>query len=369
MNNIGLALSGGGVRALVFHLGVFKWLAERGLWKSLGVISSVSGGSLAIGAILSASGNKWPDAEEYLSTSMTLIRKNITGNSLKAHYLIRSVIQPWMIFRGRASIISKILSNTWNLKATFSELPGRPEIVINTTCYETGKNWRFSKQKMGDYFLGYRKSDAIKLSDAISASAAFPGLIGPLRLNLDKGEFELSPYYPVNIIEDIRCIRHVWLWDGGVYENLGIEYLYKSGKLQKNIDFLIVSDASAGLGIESRRWSWRIPFFLPSTRIAEIATDQIRALRARMIINFFQNNPRKGIYINIRNSVPHIFQAIGKRVPENWGKFQEDNVVDECYKNKTDIKKLSLNEFEKLLARGYEAAMATFEARYNNIAE
>jgi hypothetical protein len=31
---------------LVFHLGVFKFLAEQGYWDSLRVVSSVSGGSL-----------------------------------------------------------------------------------------------------------------------------------------------------------------------------------------------------------------------------------------------------------------------------------------------------------------------------------
>ena len=46
--NVGLALSGGGIRALVFHLGVFKCLAEIGYWERISIISSVSGGSLVV---------------------------------------------------------------------------------------------------------------------------------------------------------------------------------------------------------------------------------------------------------------------------------------------------------------------------------
>ncbi|UJF33947.1 patatin-like phospholipase family protein [Paenibacillus hexagrammi] len=46
---IGLALSGGGYRASLFHLGVMARLADDGLLNKVRVISSVSGGSI-IGA-------------------------------------------------------------------------------------------------------------------------------------------------------------------------------------------------------------------------------------------------------------------------------------------------------------------------------
>ena len=43
---IGLALSGGGFRASIFHLGVIRRLEELGIMKDVDVISSVSGGSI-----------------------------------------------------------------------------------------------------------------------------------------------------------------------------------------------------------------------------------------------------------------------------------------------------------------------------------
>ena len=49
---IALALSGGGIRAMVFHLGVMRHLAERGLLESVDKISTVSGGSLLVGLLL-----------------------------------------------------------------------------------------------------------------------------------------------------------------------------------------------------------------------------------------------------------------------------------------------------------------------------
>lgn len=39
---IGVALSGGGIRATIFHLGLFKWLAENELMENIKHISSVS---------------------------------------------------------------------------------------------------------------------------------------------------------------------------------------------------------------------------------------------------------------------------------------------------------------------------------------
>src|SRR5437763_5968466 len=43
---IGLALSGGGFRAAIFHLGVIRRLEELGIMKDVDAISSVSGGSI-----------------------------------------------------------------------------------------------------------------------------------------------------------------------------------------------------------------------------------------------------------------------------------------------------------------------------------
>ncbi len=51
LHNIGIALSGGGIRATVFHLGVLKWMAERGALEEIKRVSSVSGASLCVGMV------------------------------------------------------------------------------------------------------------------------------------------------------------------------------------------------------------------------------------------------------------------------------------------------------------------------------
>src|SRR5260221_8603019 len=54
---IGLALSGGGSRAIAFHLGCLKALNELGLLDRVNVISTISGGSV-IGAYYAYNPNK-----------------------------------------------------------------------------------------------------------------------------------------------------------------------------------------------------------------------------------------------------------------------------------------------------------------------
>src|SRR5258706_7140570 len=55
-DGIGLCLSGGGYRAMLFHAGALLRLNEAGLLSKLDRISSVSGGSIAAGALAAACG-------------------------------------------------------------------------------------------------------------------------------------------------------------------------------------------------------------------------------------------------------------------------------------------------------------------------
>jgi predicted acylesterase/phospholipase RssA len=46
MKKIGLALSGGGFRATLYHLGLIRFLRDAGLLQQVAHITSVSGGSI-----------------------------------------------------------------------------------------------------------------------------------------------------------------------------------------------------------------------------------------------------------------------------------------------------------------------------------
>lgn len=55
--SIGLALSGGGFRATLFHLGAIRRLHELGILPNVTTISSVSGGSILNGFLASRLAN------------------------------------------------------------------------------------------------------------------------------------------------------------------------------------------------------------------------------------------------------------------------------------------------------------------------
>ena len=59
VTKIGLALSGGGFRAAIFHAGILLRLADEGLLESISGLSTVSGGSLGVSLIMSKAGMCW----------------------------------------------------------------------------------------------------------------------------------------------------------------------------------------------------------------------------------------------------------------------------------------------------------------------
>ena len=79
---LGLALSGGGVRAAVFHLGVLRHLSMLGRLEEVTQISTVSGGSLIVGAIFSHADLKWPTSRQFLDKIYPELRKRLTAGDL-----------------------------------------------------------------------------------------------------------------------------------------------------------------------------------------------------------------------------------------------------------------------------------------------
>jgi NTE family protein len=63
---IALALSGGGFRATVFHLGVLARLAEAGLLENITHLSTVSGGSLCLGLVYALNDYQWPSSSDFI---------------------------------------------------------------------------------------------------------------------------------------------------------------------------------------------------------------------------------------------------------------------------------------------------------------
>lgn len=373
---IGLALSGGGFRATGFHLGVIARLAKEGHLEDVSFLSTVSGGSLCVGLLHALNGFRWPSSDAYLESVLPQARRVMTTVDLQRELLKRVLRAPWRILEARADRLSSALRDGWGIKATLGELPRAPRWMINATCYETGGNWRFERFRMGDYLYGYTyDTQGLPLSDALAASAGFPGLIGALPVDASRyrwfryAEQAAEPgaladpevhqgRKTESIVPDFQVVH---LWDGGVYDNHGLEGLHDFiDGWRKEVGFLIVSDG-AGKPVPER--------YRPGARalkriITGIMMNQVRSLRARAIIERFVNHGDRGGFLQIGNTCRHVFRQAGRiELIERFcsGCLSEEQArIAETMP--TVIRRLTGEEFERLFRHGFEVADYTLHA-------
>lgn len=364
--NIGMALSGGGYRATVFHLGVLDWFAQSSRLGDVKFVSTVSGGSICIGLIFAANDNKWPTDDEYHKKIVPQIRKWMTEVDLQRAITIRGLLNP---FSTRADDLAILMEKKFDMNGTLQHLPDEPRWIINATTYETGVLFRIEKRRMTDYKLGGVKNPRLKISEAVAASAGFPVGIGPLILEptdytwmeFENGVLEKPIPTP--------SYKKLHLWDGGLYDNLGVESLTDpGGGWRQGVDFLVVSDAS-GVFNDHEEYS---PGVEPLKRLLDVATSQVRAIRSRALVEYMNQHPGTGIYLQIDNTVEQIMaEALQSGIvkqPESHGVLS--NLLDTISVKKaatmgTHIHDLEPDEFELLFRQGFEVANATYSGYIN----
>jgi len=287
---IGLCLSGGGYRAMLFHVGAIWRLNDFGYLPKLERISSVSGGSITAGVL----GLHWPAL-------------NFDANGV-AQNLQQEFIEPILSFASRTVDVWAILAGIFGPgsignrvagayrrhlfgNATLQDLPDRPRFVINATSVQSGVLSRFSKPYFWDYRVGQIKSPAIELANAVAASSAFPPVLSPLVLDLDSALF--SPGTGTDL-ERAPYTSKLVLTDGGVYDNLGLETVWKE------YDTVLVSDAGGHMPAQPKPWrNW----LMHSVRVLGVIDNQVRSLRKRQVVDSYIKKERKGTYWGIRTNI------------------------------------------------------------------
>ena len=394
---IGLALSGGGFRATVFHLGVLARLAEERRLEDVTFLSTVSGGSVCAALVYANSGFEWPTSDHFRDEVVPRVRELLTTQDLQRGLVWRvltSVLQsPLSLLETRADDFSALLKEDWGITASLSELPENPRWMINAACYETGRNWRFEGFRMGDYVLGYTYDTDIPLGDAVAASAAVPGLVGPLvldtqprswfkykdRLSGVKEQMDPDSHMHRKTEETTPEYSKVHLWDGGIYDNLGLEGLHNFvDGWREGVDFLIASSASGRPQSKGyRRWQVIL-------RIIDIPMYQVLALRSRAIVERFKVHKDQGSYVHIGNTCEYVLtdarkEALRRKDLEEARRL-EDAIARLCSDSKclsddeavrardmeTTARRLSQEEFERLFRHGFEVADYTLYAYHGD---
>jgi predicted acylesterase/phospholipase RssA len=284
VGKVGLALSGGGFRASLFHIGVLARLAELDVLRHVEVLSCVSGGSI-IGAHYYLEVRKLlqrkPDREVTRNDYIDIVRRladafleGVQQNlrtQVAAEFTtnIRMLLSPTYSHTERIGELyeKRLFARVGDQGKKFwlNELFIRPEnerqgfqpklhnwrrdakapvLILNAATLNTCHNWQFTASYMGESPIlidseidgnerlrrmyydeapdGYQR---FRLGRAVAASSCVPGLFTPIAL------------------PDLYPDRTVRLVDGGVHDNQGA-----AGLLEQECSVLLVSDASGQTG-------------------------------------------------------------------------------------------------------------------------
>jgi NTE family protein len=275
---------------MVFHVGVLWRLNEVGYLKKVDRISSVSGGSIT-SAVL---GMNWKgldfDAKGAARNLETLLAAPIHGladRTIDARSVLSGLFLPGTISEKVAASYDKHLFHG----KTLQDLPDHPRFVINATNVQSGALWRFSKPYMADYRVGRVNNPITSLAVAVGASSAFPPPLSPTTLRLSPGL--VQPMQGVDLNREPYTTAAV-LTDGGVYDNLGLETVWKS------FQTVLVSDAGGQMEPEEDpKGDWP----RHSLRVLNLIDNQVRNLRKRQVIDSYRSGERRGAYWGIRTNI------------------------------------------------------------------
>jgi len=249
--NFAIALSGGGFRATLFHLGVIRFLHDSQLLPRLKHVCSVSGGSI-LAAHLALNWDRYSgDARQFEDAANEIIgfaMKDVRGQIVRRRILTWLTVFPAAFRISRFALTSLLEQQYGSLygKATLRDLGSNsaaPHVHLLSTSLTTGLMCAFNQD--GFYFHDDVVTSSMSQPDlpvafAVAASSAFPPLFPPIamtreRLHRNQEEFPHTQY----------------LCDGGVYDNLGIEklrWLSQEGRIPGHQ--LLVSDAEGNFDWE-----------------------------------------------------------------------------------------------------------------------
>jgi predicted acylesterase/phospholipase RssA len=280
MNHFGLALSGGGFRGTLYHLGVVRFLHDAGLLSQVTHITSVSGGSI-LGAHLALNWDRYCGSDrDFDEISAELIRYtqlDVRNRIVRRFPFTSSINSCRRLLRmgsnrqlTRPGLLEAHYEKFLYGEVPLSELPDRPQLHILSTNLSEGCLCSFNRDGLLLQRRASGKRDRFErigvglatVSMAVTASSAFPGFFPPLELSgwdvgAEKGEFDVQAFT-----------------DGGVYDNLGLRmfrcieqsWIRDTAKLTRD-DVLELDDVTTAL-----RSANSLPEGTPIRRLAKLLT-------------------------------------------------------------------------------------------------
>lgn len=228
MHRIGLALSGGGFRATLYHLGMIRFLREANILPQVTHITSVSGGSV-LAAHLVLNWQRYNGSlEEFDAAAAEVIRfvQLDVRNRVVRRFPLAMPVRLLRRLTLRRPI--RQLTRTGLLEYHYEkflygdtclfQLPERPRLSILATnlsegclCAFTRDGLIMQRRRPGQRFHFDRIHTGLAtVPMAVTASSAFPGFFPPLELQA------------ADVGADPGQFGRLAFTDGGVYDNLGV---------------------------------------------------------------------------------------------------------------------------------------------------
>jgi len=187
---VGVAISGGGSRAAVFGAEVISALSGLGFLDHVAAISSVSGGSLpaAYYALSRRDPTRWP-----LSTMTTALAADLRRDLMADVRRPSTLMNLFSTTYNRTDLLADVLDRRLFSGARWSDLDGKsagtgpvPHLLVNASIAGSNQGFLFSDDVFGA--LGSELT-TFRISHAVAASAAFPGLLDQVALRDYSGDF------------------------------------------------------------------------------------------------------------------------------------------------------------------------------------
>lgn len=360
---VGLALSGGGFRAALFHLGVMARLAECGVLRSVETLSTVSGGSilgaqyyLGLRHLLqtrqdSAGAAPIGDAD-YVALVLRAMSQSMAG--IERNLRIRALASLWANFRmvlssgysrsmrmgelyerhlfsrvddghaGKAMrrlrdlLVRPADAHRTGAAAEFRPRSGNwlrrakvPNLMLNTTSLNSGHNWHFTARWMGE--PPGLTGDEIDMNERYRRlyyeQAPAPELQDyPLAYAVAASSCVPAMFEPLPL-RDLYPRRTVRLVDGGVHDNQGMAAL-----LDDDCELVLCSDASGQMDSQAAPADGMIGVF---ARTSSILQDRVREAQYRDLRQRADSGALQGLFfVHLKQELdPPPVAFIGARDP------------------------------------------------------
>ncbi len=338
----GLCLSGGGYRAMLYHVGALIRLNELRLLSPLKEIASVSGGSITAGVLARA----WP---------RLLFDENGTATNLIEEFAeplirfasvavdVKAALLGLLPGRTAANEVAAAYDKHLFLGTTLQDIPDAPRFTFMATNLQTGSGWRFAKDYAADYRVGRIERPRLSLAQVVAASSAFPPFLSPVRFAFAPGT--VQPMAGADLHRAPFTEKAV-LTDGGIYDNLGLERVWKRCRT------ILVSNAGRNtpeIGSPTGQWVGQL------FRTLFLVQQQAENSRKRILFGMNNLGQRKVAFWSIDTPIESFGLADAMTLPSE--------ITLAAASMRTRLNPFSANEILLLLKAGYAGADASVRTR------